>query len=68
MHIVIGLVIAFVIVLIYQRRNRATRLCRWRADHTGDAGTQFKHKCAACGAETYTDTKDPPTICLAEQD
>ncbi len=46
MHIVIGLVIAFIIVAIVARRNRDTRRCRWRADRTGDRGALRKYKCA----------------------
>ena len=67
MHIVIGLLIAFVLVMLYARKNRAPRLCRWRSDHTGDHDALFKYKCAACGAVTYTGTKDPPNICLSDQ-
>ena len=67
MHIVIGLLLAFVLVVIYQRKHRATRLCRWRADHSGDQDALFKYTCAACGAQTYTQTKEPPKHCLSDQ-
>jgi len=67
MHLVIGLIIAFVVVAIYARKNRATRACRWRADRTGDLGTLHKYKCMACGAETFTETDSPPTICKSDQ-
>lgn len=67
MHIVVGLLIAFVIVAIFARRNRATRRCRWRADRTGDFGESHKYKCMSCGAETFTKTEGPPTICKSGQ-
>lgn len=65
MHIIIGLLIAFVIVAFFARRNRATRNCRWREDHSGDRGGLRKYKCAACGAETFTSAKTPPRECKA---
>lgn len=65
MHIVIGLVIAFVLVAIYARQNRGTRLCRWREDRTGDRGALRKYRCAACGAEAFTAEKGPPRQCHA---
>ena len=63
MHIIIGLIIAFVIVAIFARRNKATRNCRWRADRTGDRGTLKKYRCAACGAEGFSATGGPPRDC-----
>lgn len=66
MHIVIGLVIAFIIVAIVARRNRDTRRCRWRADRTGDRGALRKYKCAYCGAEAFMATEGPPQDCKAD--
>ncbi|MGZ2258960.1 hypothetical protein [Roseobacter sp. A03A-229] len=66
MHIVIGLIIAFIVVALFARRNRNTRRCRWREDRTGDRGSLRKYKCAACGAEAFTATKGPPDTCKAK--
>lgn len=66
MHIVIGLLIAFVIVAFFARRNKATRKCRWRADKTGDRGALRKYHCAACGAESFTAKPGPPRECKAD--
>jgi len=66
MHIVIGLIVAFVIVAIFARRNKLTRKCRWRADRTGDRGELRKYRCAACGAEAFTATDGPPRDCKSE--
>jgi hypothetical protein len=65
MHIVIGLLIAFVLVAVVARRNKATRKCRWREDRTGDRGALRKYRCAACGAEAFTSTPGPPKDCRA---
>jgi len=67
MHIVIGLIIAFVIVAIFARKNRGMRKCRWRADRTADFGNFHKFKCMACGAETFTETGNPPGKCMSDQ-
>jgi hypothetical protein len=63
MHIIIGLVVAFVVVAVFARHNKATRGCRWREDRTGDRGALRKYKCAACGAEAFTSTKGSPKDC-----
>jgi hypothetical protein len=63
MHILFGLLVAFVLVALYARRNRATRQCRWREDRTGDRGKLRKYRCAACGAEGYSATGGPPRDC-----
>lgn len=63
MHIVIGLIIAFVVVALYARRNRAVRSCRWREDRSGDRGSLRKYTCATCGAEAFTATDGPPRNC-----
>lgn len=63
MHIILGLIIAFVVVAVVARRNRGTRQCRWRAERSGDRGTLHKYKCAFCGAEAYTSDNAPPKEC-----
>lgn len=63
MHIIIGLIIAFVLVALFVRRNWATRRCRWRADATGNDKTGRKYRCMACGAVAYTDHAGPPRHC-----
>ncbi|MGB7241351.1 MAG: hypothetical protein WBC93_04590 [Sulfitobacter sp.] len=67
MHIIIGLIIAFIIVAIFARRGAATRKCRWRADRTGDRGALKKYRCAACGADGFTATGNPPIDCKSPQ-
>lgn len=66
MHIILGLIIAFVIVALFARRNKNTRRCRWREDRTGDRGSLRKYKCAACGAEAFTAQKGPPRDCKSD--
>lgn len=65
MHIVIGLILAFVLVAVFS--NRKTRQCRWRADRSldNDAGHYFR--CMHCGAETRVRDVRPPQICLKPQ-
>jgi hypothetical protein len=63
MHIILGLIIAFVIVAIVARRNRGTRQCRWRADRRDDSGALSRYRCAFCGAETFTSDGKPPKEC-----
>ncbi|QYX56660.1 hypothetical protein K1T73_16745 [Roseovarius sp. SCSIO 43702] len=59
MIIVAGLVIAFVLMLIFARRDM--RYCRWRKDR--DAG---EWRCAYCGA--VSEGLDPPERCLRPRD
>lgn len=61
MIVVIGLLVAFVLIVIFS--NRRTRACRWREDRRGDLDGMKKYRCAACGAEAYTETGAPPLIC-----
>lgn len=63
MLIVVGLIIAFILVLILS--NRRTRSCRWRADRRqdGEAGACFN--CMTCGAQVFTSTGKPPLDCVA---
>jgi hypothetical protein len=60
--VVIGLIVAFILIVIFA--NRRTRACRWREDRRGDLPGKRKFRCAACGAETFTETGRPPAICL----
>ena len=53
------IVIVFVIVLIFARRNAPIRDCRWREDRAGDKGALRKYHCVACGAEAYR-SEGPP--------
>ncbi len=66
MHVVIGLIAAFVIVALVARRRKTTRNCRWRADKKGDKGSLRKYRCAACGGEAFTAKNGPPNKCVAE--
>lgn len=63
MIVIAGLILAFVLLLIFGRRG--TRNCRWRADRAGDRDGLALYRCAFCGAETLTATGKPPVICLA---
>ena len=63
MHIVVGLLIAFVIVVLYARQTRATRRCRWRQETSGNDGPKNKYRCASCGAVAFTDHGGPPRHC-----
>ncbi|EDM73375.1 hypothetical protein RAZWK3B_04105 [Roseobacter sp. AzwK-3b] len=65
MVIVLGLILAFVLIVIFS--NRRTRRCRWREDRRGDRDGMKKFRCMACGAETFTTTGKPPLDCLADQ-
>ena len=64
MHIVLGLIIAFAIVLLVARGRKTTRQCRWRRDKSGDRGNLSKYRCAFCGEEAFTATADAPNKCL----
>lgn len=66
MHIVIGLIVAFVVVALFARSNKHTRRCRWRQDRSGDRGSLRKYRCAACGAEAFTAAKGPPRDCKSD--
>lgn len=62
MIIVVGLVIAFVLVVLFS--NRRTRYCRWRAQGKTDRAQLRHYKCIACGATTTTATGKVPDVCL----
>ncbi|WP_113913185.1 hypothetical protein [Roseovarius dicentrarchi] len=63
MVIVAGLIVAFVLVLIFS--DRKTRNCRWREDRTLDVGEGRAYRCMACGALDSTVTGKPPKDCKA---
>jgi hypothetical protein len=62
MIVVAGLVLAFVLILIFA--NRDTRHCRWREDRRqgGPEGARL-YRCMACGAVAQTETGQPPRTC-----
>lgn len=65
MVIVAGLLIAFVLVLIFA--NRRTRFCRWREDRTRDSDAGRAYLCMACGAVDHTTDGKPPRDCKAAE-
>jgi len=62
--IVVGLIVAFVLIVIFS--NRRTRYCRWRQDRRADIDGLRKYRCMACGAEAFTSTGKPPLDCKAK--
>ena len=65
MLIPIGLILAFVLVLLL--RSRRSRDCRWRADRSRDRDGQSFFRCAACGEETLCRPGQTPQICLRDE-
>jgi hypothetical protein len=61
MFVVIGLIVAFVLVVLFSRPDM--RRCRWRADRRGDRDGHAKFVCVACGAVTFTTDGKPPRFC-----
>jgi len=61
--VVIGLILAFVLVLISS--NRATRGCRWRAYRASGSDLRVRWHCVACGAEVFTSDGAVPKVCHA---
>ncbi|WP_111733255.1 hypothetical protein [Roseovarius amoyensis] len=57
MIVVAGLVLVFVLILIFG--NRRTRACRWRRQRDG-------WRCASCGARAPGEGTHPPKVCLDE--
>lgn len=66
MPLLIALIIAFVVVAIYARRNAGTRSCRWREDRAGSKGALIKYNCVTCGAEAFRSTGTPDR-CMSGQ-
>lgn len=65
MIVVVGLIVAFVLVLIFS--NRKMRNCRWREDRRGDRDGQRMFRCAACGAVRFTSDGKPPRVCAINE-
>lgn len=65
MIVVIGLIVAFILIVVFS--NRRTRNCRWRLVRSETCANRSKYRCAACGAEAFTTTGKPPLDCLADQ-
>lgn len=61
MVVAAGLILAFVLIVIFA--NRETRACRWREDRRGNRGGERMYRCAACGAVAFTRTGKPPLVC-----
>ncbi len=61
MLIVLGLVVAFILVVIFARPEM--RACRWREDRRASAPGRTAYRCAACGARAFTSTGKPPLDC-----
>ena len=59
--IIVGLLIAFVLVVVLSRPD--TRNCRWREDRSADHDGKRLYKCLSCGAEVFTNTAKPPLDC-----
>lgn len=57
MHIIVGLIIAFVIVAVVARQRSGTRMCRWREDRR-----LGNWHCVYCGARSEGEEK--PRRCL----
>ncbi|SLN53324.1 hypothetical protein ROA7450_02726 [Roseovarius albus] len=61
MIIVAGLLVAFILVVLFS--NRRTRNCRWRENRRDNQPGQYKFKCMTCGAEVFTSNGKPPLDC-----
>jgi len=61
MHLLVGLVVAFVLIALLS--NRRTRRCRWRMDRSRNKKSETFYHCAACGAEVFTKDGKPPNSC-----
>ncbi|MGR3461710.1 MAG: hypothetical protein ACU0AX_04565 [Roseovarius sp.] len=61
MVFIVGLIVAFILVLIYS--NRATRGCRWRECRAGGCDLRRRWRCAACGVEVFTSEGHAPKVC-----
>ncbi len=56
-----GFLVAFVILLLWNRKNRDRRLCRWREYRQGDSA---RWTCIQCGASIDAPAGKAPTVCL----
>ncbi|SFP36589.1 hypothetical protein [Tranquillimonas alkanivorans] len=64
MIIVVGLLVAFVLLLVFAPRG--TRNCRWRERRSFDRDGERYFHCAYCGAETWKEGDAPPKRCLRD--
>jgi len=55
MIVIAGLILAFVLILVFGRRG--TRACRWRRQGAG-------WRCVSCGAGAPGRGAGPPKVCL----
>jgi steroid 5-alpha reductase family enzyme len=62
MLVVIGLIIAFLLVVLFS--NRATRACRWREYPQGETS---RWVCVNCGAQTVGAAGKAPRVCLRDE-
>lgn len=63
MHILIGLIIAFIVVALLS--NRKTRHCRWR-EYRQEMGSRWR--CVHCGHEIMGAQGQTPKRCLRSQE
>ena len=61
MIIIAGLILAFVLILIFS--NRGTRQCRWRPYRMSGCDTRTRWRCVSCGAEVTGEASTPPPRC-----
>jgi len=61
MIVVAGLILAFLLILIFS--NRRTRSCRWREYRPSGCDTRTRWRCVSCGAEVVSDGATPPRQC-----
>lgn len=61
MIIVAGLILAFVLIVIFS--NRATRACRWREYRLSGCDMRQRWRCVTCGAEVVTSDGIEPKLC-----
>lgn len=66
MIVPIGLVVAFILVVVFTKRE--TRKCRWRENRRLDHDGQKYFKCMFCGAEVFTGNGKEPQTCIAPDD
>jgi hypothetical protein len=57
----LGLVIAFILLLIYS--NPETRLCRWREYRAKEVSEESRWTCIHCGATVQGPRGEAPRVC-----
>ncbi|MBY6003481.1 hypothetical protein KUV62_06165 [Salipiger bermudensis] len=60
----VGLVVAFIILLLFNMKNRDRRLCRWREYRQGETS---QWRCIHCGATTDGTPGEAPKLCFRER-